>query len=75
MMNEPMKMLIFLVALCFLLFCSAKHLCFTLRTKAKQLQDCKAIKEKIKLLTDKCISALDYCTLGECRPAGKESAW
>lgn len=30
MIKEPMKMLIFLVALCFLLFCSAKHLCFTL---------------------------------------------
>lgn len=34
MMNEPMKMLIFFVALCFLLFCSAKHLCFTLEKKA-----------------------------------------
>lgn len=33
MMNEPMKMLIFFVALCFLLFCSAKHLCFTLKTE------------------------------------------
>lgn len=30
MMKEPMKMLIFLVALCFLRFCSARHLCFTL---------------------------------------------
>lgn len=27
-----MKMLIFFVALCFLLFCSAKHLCLTLKT-------------------------------------------
>lgn len=33
MMKEPMKMLIFFVALCFLLFCSAKHLCFTLRAR------------------------------------------
>lgn len=39
MMNEPMKMLIFFVALCFLLFCSAKHLCFTLKT-AKRLLAC-----------------------------------
>lgn len=32
-MKEPMKMLIFFVALCFLLFCSAKHLCFTLKVR------------------------------------------
>lgn len=36
MMNEPMKMLIFFVALCFLLFCSDKHLCFTLKTTTKK---------------------------------------
>lgn len=33
MMKEPMKMLIFFVALCFLLFCSAKHLCLTLKAR------------------------------------------
>lgn len=37
MTKEPMKMLIFFVARCFRRFCSARHLCFTLKTKTSYL--------------------------------------
>lgn len=53
MMNEPMKMLIFFVALCFLLFCSDKHLCFTLKSTKQNKKSLFNILLKVTRLSDK----------------------